>query len=138
MSDTTTDRLSRARAEMDAAHAELAKEAAFHENVTDAGYELKPAAFRTLWLATARHTRALRELFAATMEAAEPPKPDQFVIGRNLARTLSVHANREQRVAIGLLEQFSGTRADMQTVIALCEGLGLIDDAAQLRRSLEG
>ena len=144
MSDTTTDRLSRARSEMDEAHAHL-KGAL---SVFDDGTKPEPShgAWKLLARMTAEHTRALRELFLATLEAqaAEPPKPKPATYTadgpayRRLRAQMVARSMHSAVACIDRLEAFAGDEADVRIVAGLLTQFGEHETAASLLRNVEG
>lgn len=147
MSDTT-DRLSRARSEMEAAHARLLKaEADYNDTapwVSGVGKLIR---------ATAEHSRALRELFLASLEApeakpaeppsAEPPKRYAYnADGPAYRRLRAQMVARSMHGAVGAidrLEAFAADEADVRLVAGLLvEVLGERETAASLLRNVEG
>ncbi len=120
MSDTDApDRLTRARSEMDIAHAWLLKAESDIDHVTIP--EVIVEVERDLLRATAAHSRALRELFLATLEAkAEPPAQR--------------HAYTADGLAYRRLRTISRSRGETGLVAAL----GSYEVAASLLRNVEG
>lgn len=148
MSDTDApDRLTRARSEMDEAHAHL-KGAL---SVFDDGTKPEPSdgAWKLLARMTAEHTRALRELFLASLEApdakpTEPPKPKPatYVAGGPAYRVLRSRAHDtgdfEVVAAVNRLADFAGTEEDVRLVAGRLRAAGRHDVADDLLRNVEG
>ena len=147
MSDTPADRLTRARSEMDAAHERLLK--------AEADFDAAPP-----WLgssvglirATAEHSRALRELFLASLEApeakpgeppsAEPPKRCAYNADgpayRRLRAQMVARSMHSAVACIDRLEAFAGDEADVRIVAGLLTQFGERETAASLLRNVEG
>lgn len=138
--DTPTDRLSRARAKMEDAHARLLQAEA--DCSSPAPWVGSPE--RELIRATAAHSRALRELFLATLQAAEPPKPRASYVAdgpayRRLRAQMVARSMHSAVACIDRLEAFAGDEADVRLVAGLLvEVLGERETAASLLRNVEG
>lgn len=141
MSDTT-DRLSRARSEMDEAHAHL-KGAL---SVFDDGTKPAPSdgAWKLLARATAEHTRCLRELFLAYVEApvVEVAQRHAYTADGPAYRLLRSRARECGEVdvvaAVDRLERFEADEADVRLVADRLRACGRHDVAASLLRNVEG
>lgn len=141
MSDTPTDRLSRARSEMDAAQLRLDADLSWFEHQELTEGEAAPSTLRSLLLATARHTRALRELFAATMEAHPPKRAVYVADGDGYRRLRTISRSRGETglvAALDRLRDFAGTEQDVRLVAERLRELGSYEVAASLLRNVEG
>lgn len=150
MSDTDApDRLTRARSEMDIAHAWLLKAESDLDHVIP---EVIVEVERDLLRATAAHSRALRELFLASLEApeAKPPEPPSAEPAQRATYVADGPAYRRLRAqmvarsmhsavdCIDRLEAFAGDEADVRIVAGLLTQFGERETAASLLRNVEG
>lgn len=136
MSDTPTDRLSRARYAMDQVQKRLEGLMGFSTYTAESTRELT--------VVTAAHSRALRELFLATLEAAEPPKPKPATYTadgptyRRLRHRAEDVGETALVAAIDRLCDFEGTEDDVRLVARHLVLAGEHDLAASLLRNVEG
>lgn len=148
MSDTT-DRLSRASAGMDSAQQRLDLELKQFEHEEQCWGDATPETLRRLVLATSGHSRALRELFLASLEAPvveapaeQPAKPPTYVADGKCYRVLRAGAkesgDNEIVGAIDRLHDFKGTEEDVRLIAYHLRMRGEYESAAALLRNVEG
>lgn len=131
MSDTT-DRLSRARLRAD--HATKLLDHAQKPGATTAD----------LCVALAEHTRSMRELFDATMEApfVSAKRPAVYHADgpayRRLRREAVARNDNSLVAALDRLEGFEGTEGDLRWVAALLRARGEVATSDSLLRHVEG
>lgn len=129
MSDTDApDRLTRARLRAD--HATKLLDHAQKPRATTAD----------LCVALAEHTRSMRELFDATMEAHPPKRAVYVADGDGYRRLRTISRSRGETglvAALDRLRDFAGTEQDVRLVAERLRELGSYEVAASLLRNVE-
>lgn len=144
--NSDANRLTRAREALHKAQRSMDAELAFIEQRETSYGEASQDQWRRLWLATVAHTRALRELFDATMgtPAPEPSRSHAtYTIDHSCYRAIKTYVATTDTRAFEALERLysfkgGGDESDVKALIEVCDTVGLTRRADFLRNLLEG